>query len=246
MKFLLHGILLTLGMFAAAGEIKVVLFPLQETQIAARLDSIVMPYRFKTGEQFKKGDIICSLDASRYQLEMDKMSNHYDFAKTTREDKKNLFANKFTSNYELKKAEFDLKLAEISLAEAKLNLSFCSIKAPFDGKITEIITKEHELCRPGQPLLKIINDSKMLSCLRRFSKYTTSSLDIFFRIGAARQNKRGFYTWDIYAFIQAFNCNNCLIRIRIGKLLFNLLSFNCRFRRGKMRNFHTKFISKHF
>ena len=163
MKFLLHGILLLLGMFAAAGEIKVVLFPLQETQIAARLDSIVMPYRFKTGEQFKKGDIICSLDASRYQLEMDKMSNHYDFAKTTREDKKNLFANKFTSNYELKKAEFDLKLAEISLAEAKLNLSFCSIKAPFDGKITEIITKEHELCRPGQPLLKIINDSKLLA-----------------------------------------------------------------------------------
>ena len=56
-----------------------------------------------------------------------------------------------------------MKLAEIALAEAKLNLSFCSIKAPFDGKITEIITKEHELCRPGQPVLRIINDSKLLA-----------------------------------------------------------------------------------
>ncbi len=163
MKFLLYGAVMLLGLSAAAQEIKVALFPLQETQIAARLDSIVMPYRFKTGEQFKKGEVICSLDSSRYQLEVDKMSNHYDFAKTTLEDKKNLFANKFTSNYELKKAEFDLKLAEIALAEAKLNLSFCSIKAPFDGKITEIMTKEHELCRPGQPVLRIINDSKLLA-----------------------------------------------------------------------------------
>ena len=163
MKFLLSGVLMLCGLITAAQEIKVVLFPLQETQIAARLDSIVMPYRFKTGEQFKKGEVICSLDASRYQLEVDKMSNHYDFAKTTMEDKKNLFANKFTSNYELKKAEFDLNLAAISLAEAKLNLSFCTIKAPFDGKITEIMTKEHELCRPGQPVLRIINDSKLLA-----------------------------------------------------------------------------------
>ena len=82
MKFLLYGAVMLLGLSAAAQEIKVALFPLQETQIAARLDSIVMPYRFKTGEQFKKGEVICSLDSSRYQLEVDKMSNHYDFAKT--------------------------------------------------------------------------------------------------------------------------------------------------------------------
>jgi RND family efflux transporter MFP subunit len=155
--------LLCWSIVVLAQDIKVVLFPFQETQIAARLDSIVLPYHFKIGEQFKKGNIICSLDASRYELEVSKMTDNYEFAKALLEDKKRLHANKFTSDYELKKAEFDMNMPSISLKEAKLNLSFCSIIAPFDGKITEIITKEYELCRSGQPVIRIINDSKLLA-----------------------------------------------------------------------------------
>ena len=163
MKCWLFNILLFWSIIITAQDIKVVLFPFQETQIAARLDSVVLPYQLKTGEQFRKGNIICSFDASRYELEVQKMTNHYEFAKAVLEDKRRLHNNKFTSDYELKKAEFDMTMAAISLAEAKLNLSFCSIIAPFDGKITEFITKEYELCRPGQPLIRIINDSKLLA-----------------------------------------------------------------------------------
>ena len=163
MKSWLYNMLLFWGVIINAQDIKVALFPFQETQIAARLDSIVLPYKLKTGEQFRKGSIICSFDVSRYELEVKKMTSHYEFCKVVLEDKKRLHDNKLTSDYELKKAEFDTTMAAISLAEAKLNLSFCSIIAPFDGKITEIITKEYELCRPGQPIIRIINDSKLLA-----------------------------------------------------------------------------------
>ena len=144
-------------------DIKVVLFPFQETLLASRIDSVVMPHRLKIGESFKKGEVICSLDSSQYELEVKKMTNHYDFAKAVFEDKKRLYANKFTSDFELKKAEFDMNVALFALSEANLNLSFCSIIAPFDGKITEFVTKEYELCRPGQPIIRIINDSKLLA-----------------------------------------------------------------------------------
>lgn len=163
MKFWVLMALLCSGMSIFTKDIKVVLFPFQETQIAARLDSVVMPYRFRVGEAFKKGETICFLDPSRYELEVQKIRNHYEFSKAVFEDKKKLHSNKFTSDYEFKKAEFDMNLAAISLAEAKLNLSFCTIAAPFDGKITEVITKEYELCRSGQVLVRILNDRFLLA-----------------------------------------------------------------------------------
>ena len=74
-------------------------------------------------------------------------------------------AKNFTSDHELKKAEFGLSVAESSLADAKLNLSYCIVKAPFAGKLAEIRTQEYETVRPGQPLFRIIDDNRLLAVM---------------------------------------------------------------------------------
>lgn len=150
---------------ADAPPIKAVLFPYREAVISARLDSTLMPYRFRIGEKFKEGDTLVTLDDSRYAIEGKRTTEQLNFAKATFEDKKELHAKKFTSDYELKKAQFDFHMAENSLADAKLNLSFCTIKAPFIGKIVEVLTREYETTRPGQPMLRIIDDNQLLAVL---------------------------------------------------------------------------------
>ena len=134
----------------AYGEaVKAVLFPFREAVIAARAESTLLPYRFKLGEPFKAGEVLTALDDSRYALEVRRATEQADFARAVFEDKKQLRAKNFTSDYELKKAEFDLSVAESSLADAKLNLSYCIVKAPFAGKLAEIRTQEYETVRPG-------------------------------------------------------------------------------------------------
>ncbi|MBO5792764.1 MAG: efflux RND transporter periplasmic adaptor subunit [Lentisphaeria bacterium] len=152
-----------LGAALAGAEIKVVFFPFREAVIAARVDSVLQPYPFKVGEKFEKNRIICRLDDARYAIELKKSISHYEFAKAAFENKKELRAKNFTSDYELKKAAFDFQIASHALDDAKLNLSYCSIKAPFSGKIVELLTRDHETCRPGQPLLRIIDDNKLLA-----------------------------------------------------------------------------------
>lgn len=150
----------------AYGEaVKAVLFPFREAVIAARAESTLLPYRFKLGEPFKAGEVLTALDDSRYALEVRRATEQADFARTVFEDKKQLRAKNFTSDYELKKAEFDLSVAESSLADAKLNLSYCTVKAPFAGKLAEIRTQEYETVRPGQPLFRIIDDNRLLAVM---------------------------------------------------------------------------------
>ena len=150
----------------AYGEaVKAVLFPFREAVIAARAESTLLPYRFKLGEPFKAGEVLTALDDSRYALEVRRAAEQADFARAVFEDRKQLRDKNFTSDYELKKAEFDLSVAESSLADAKLNLSYCIVKAPFAGKLAEIRTQEYETVRPGQPLFRIIDDNRLLAVM---------------------------------------------------------------------------------
>lgn len=156
---------LLLAVPASGAAVKAVLFPFREAVIAARAESTLLPYRFKLGEPFKAGEVLTALDDSRYALEVRRATEQADFARAVFEDKKQLRARNFTSDYELKKAEFDLSVAESSLAEAKLNLSYCTVKAPFAGRLAEIRTQEYETVRPGQPLFRIIDDNRLLAVM---------------------------------------------------------------------------------
>ena len=151
----------------AAGRetVKTVLFPFREAVIAARADSTLQPYRFKLGEPFEAGAVLVTLDDSRYALEEQRAAGQFEFARATYEDKKQLREKNFTSDYELKKADFDRRIAENDLASARLNLSYCTVKAPFAGKIVEIVTREYETVRPGQPLFRIIDDNRLLAVM---------------------------------------------------------------------------------
>jgi len=168
MKKTISLMLLFIALFSGAAErvsVKAVLFPFREAVIAARTDSILLAYKKRIGEKFKSGDILAMLDDTRYAIEVKRTSEQFNFAKATFVDKKELRAKNFTSDYELRKAEFDFHMAENALADAKLNLSFCTVRAPFAGKIVEILTREHETIRPGQPLFRIIDDNTLLAIL---------------------------------------------------------------------------------
>ena len=166
-KYCILSVLFSALLLGAAERpaVKAVLFPFREAVIAARVDSALEPYKFKLGEPFKAGDVLVTLDGSRYAIEEKRAHEQFDFAKVNYEDKKKLRAKNFTSDFELKKAEYDFHQAENTLADARLNVSFCTVKAPFAGKIVEFLTREYETTRPGQPLFRIIDDNQLLAVM---------------------------------------------------------------------------------
>ena len=149
----------------AEDVVKAVLFPFREAIIASRVESTLQPYRFRIGELFKKDEIITTLDNADYTLKLNEKKNQLDFAQAVYQDKKELREKNFASGFELQKAEFEFRMAKNAFQEAELNLSRCLIKAPFTGKIAEILTKEYETVRPGQQLFRIIDDTSLLALM---------------------------------------------------------------------------------
>lgn len=56
-------------------------------------------------------------------------------------------------------AKKELSLAKSNLQIAKDELDNCTIKAPFSGRIVNVLIDEHELVQKGTPLLELVNDS---------------------------------------------------------------------------------------
>jgi len=86
------------------------------------------------------------------------------------EAQKKLYEENMQSKVELDRREAELasanarkKITEAEFAEANLQLGYCRITAPFDGRMEEILVREHETVRNGQPVIRIIGDRELLA-----------------------------------------------------------------------------------
>ena len=166
-KYVSASLFFLLGIISLCAEekIKVVLFPFREVIVSSRVESQTGKYRYRLGESFPADAVLTELEKENYRIKLKQAKDQLDFAKTTYQDKLELRKGNFTSDFELKKAEYEFRTSESNLAVAQLNYSYCSIRAPFAGKIVEFITREYETVRPGQQLFRIIDDNTLLAVM---------------------------------------------------------------------------------
>jgi RND family efflux transporter MFP subunit len=163
----------------ALRPVKVVLFPVREAEIVSRIDGTVRNCILKMGDAFKKGDLIMQIDDSRLRIELARAKAREQdvriqaqFAKETYLSYKKLFEEQIRSHNELarRKAEADslqarMLISAADVSEAQLMLGYCVFKAPFAGRLEQMLCREHETVRAGQPVFRIIDDSSLLAVM---------------------------------------------------------------------------------
>ena len=186
MKKRLSLLILVSAFFVLAAEttydslpVKVVLFPFREAILATQIDGVVEKYNFRPGELFKKDDILLKLNDAKYNNDLLRMRSlmkeaqlNAAYTKQKWEDNKRLFKEDLQSEIEVVKSELDANVAaervqsaRINYADAMLQLAFCTVKAPFDGRVEKHLTREFETVRNGQPLISIIDDNQLLGVM---------------------------------------------------------------------------------
>ena len=167
------------GAGPAGRPVKVVLFPIREAEIVSRIDGTVKLCALKMGDSFKKGDLIMQIDDSRHLIELARAKARQTdvkiqakFAQETYLSYKKLFEENIQSHNELarRKAEADSlhareRISAADLSEALLMLGYCDFRAPFAGRLEQMLCREHETVRVGQPVFKIIDDSALLAVM---------------------------------------------------------------------------------
>jgi len=159
--------------------VRVVLFPIKHAVISARVDSFIKLYAFREGDEFRKNDMIATLEEDYYKqmylrsqaaTEEKKSAVKYSTSNCVRNEdlfKQGISGHKEleTSKLELESAQAQLKFAKANMDIAKLNLDACKILAPFDGRLSKKIIEDFEYVRAGQPLMEIIDDNQLLAVM---------------------------------------------------------------------------------
>jgi len=143
-------------------EIRVQLIPLRETilssEVGGRIDEVVV----REGESFTEGQTLVRLDCTMHEIRLEKAEALLLEAKSVEQ-----VSARLDQLGSISTLEYSSAIARLAAATAEVDLmrgivERCDIKAPFPGKIVELLARSHQFVAEGQELLEILDDSVML------------------------------------------------------------------------------------
>lgn len=111
----------------------------------------------KEGSRFTKNDILLELDCRVQQAELDKAMAQQKANRLAEISAQKLKQYDSISEFELVKAATDAKIANAEVNKLKAIVDKCTIKAPFNGAVADVMVHDYETIKQGDPLLKIIS-----------------------------------------------------------------------------------------
>ncbi|MBF0602782.1 MAG: efflux RND transporter periplasmic adaptor subunit [Nitrospirae bacterium] len=137
------------------------ILPRNYTTLATELPARILQIRVPEGGQFKAGDVLIRLDCSLQQAQLQKARAARSAAEKIAAVNARLAEMKSMGNLEVATsvAEAAKARAEESLWDA--TVSKCLLVAPFSGRVAEQKAREHQYLQAGQPILDILDDSRL-------------------------------------------------------------------------------------
>ncbi len=166
--------------------------PDQRANISSRLMGFIKVLDLRVGHEVERGDLLFSIDSSDVNSAISQARSSYDQARATFIHAKTNF-DRFARLFKeasVSKQQFDtmrlqyqvakegLSGAKLGLAQARDQLRYVHVKAPFAGVVVDKMAVAGDLAVPGQPIV-VIENLKSLSIQTQVSR----SLFAVLRVG---------------------------------------------------------------
>lgn len=132
--------------------------PVQKATISGEIDGKIKKIPFKASTRFKKGDVLVAFDCSFYQADYAAVEAAYKSKQYVYENNKQLLALNAISDIEVLVSEAELKVAKAERIMQGIRVRQCNIKAPYNGRVIDIVVNEHENLSAGREILSILDD----------------------------------------------------------------------------------------
>ncbi len=126
-------------------------------QVAGEISNITA----KMGQKVTKGELLASLDPKDLQLALDASKAQFSLAKTQKNRAESLYSKRLisTNEYDLRETQYQAALANYE--QAKTDLSYTKIHAPFSGTISYVYVKPYQIVAEKQEILNLIDNSTL-------------------------------------------------------------------------------------
>lgn len=142
-------------------EVRALLVPEVETTLSSQIAAQITSLNVREGDRFKKDHTLVEFDCAIFKAQLQKATMDLEAATETHEA--NLRLKEYASASELEVALSSAKQkrakAEVLLNETKVDM--CTVKAPFTGRVVKREANPYETVKSGDPLLEILDDSKL-------------------------------------------------------------------------------------
>ncbi len=132
-----------------------------QATLASQVQGRISRLPFKEGQRFKKGALLVGLDCSKYEAELASVRAEYRGKQKTYENNLRLSTHQAIGHLELDVSQAEAEKALAAVKVAQVNVSGCTVLAPFPGRVVKTIVNEHENVFPNDQLISLLDDSRL-------------------------------------------------------------------------------------
>jgi membrane fusion protein (multidrug efflux system) len=167
-RAMLAGLVLCSGQAVAQSEyaldrdaLRAQLNPVRYTTLAAELGARIKRISVHEGERFKAGQALVEFDCALQQAQLQKARAQLASAMNTHAAHQRMAELNAVGQVELNNSLAEVDKAKADVAYLRATLDKCTVKAPYAGRSGEQMVREQQFVQPGEPLLEILDDSKL-------------------------------------------------------------------------------------
>jgi RND family efflux transporter MFP subunit len=134
-------------------EVPATVRPAERAVIAAKLSGTIASFPLGLGQSVRAGDVLLTISAPETEARARQAQAQLAEAQRNAERSRTLVASGVSASESLRDAEDRLRFVQAAVAEADAMLAYATVRAPFDGVVTEKHALTGDLATPGAPLL---------------------------------------------------------------------------------------------
>lgn len=142
-------------------RVQAVLSARRSAVISGAMDGILERIPFNNGDVFKKGDVLVQYNCRFERAKHREAEAQLAITQRKAEAYENLKLNDVVSDVEYVAILQEHERAEAVLEQTQSRLSLCTIRAPFDGRVTDKVANTHEAARSGRVLLEVTSEEPL-------------------------------------------------------------------------------------
>ena len=133
----------------------------KKAELAFRVGGQLIELPAQAGLEVKQGDLLARLDDSDYRNTLEERQARYDLAKIQHEQARKLLAKKLTSQLQYDQTTAELKSARAALEQARDNLEYTRLLAPFEGIVARVDVENHQAIQAKSPVIELQVDDQL-------------------------------------------------------------------------------------
>jgi RND family efflux transporter MFP subunit len=142
-----------------ADPIRVLLVPENEAVISSQMAARIAALPATLGSRVRKGDTLVRFDCAEQTARLNMSEAELLSARETNTSKQELKALRSASELDVRLAQAAVSKAQAQVSMVRAQLGYCSISAPFGGRLVKLRVRAHETVSAGQPLLELVDNS---------------------------------------------------------------------------------------